>query len=85
MDLAPTAPAGAKVASVRLKSNPGGAYGSYYDSSEQKLYVFLSDGTKVKPGKKATLTFSVTYEGQGTENNGAIKARDIKISATIGR
>jgi hypothetical protein len=88
IDVAPTAPAGARVASFSLANNPGSAYGSYYDSSQQQLHIWLADGSKVNPGK-TNLTFNAIYEGQGFEGSGqwkgACKPRSVKLAVTIGR
>ncbi|MDR0219785.1 MAG: Ig-like domain-containing protein [Lachnospiraceae bacterium] len=90
IDVAPTAPAGARVTAFSLtKGNENGAFGSYYDLSNQQLHIWLTDGNKVTAGKKMSLTFSAVYEGQGFEGSGAWKGRpkpgQIKIPVTIGR
>ena len=87
----PTSPAGARVQSASFKTNPGGAYWYYFDESAQQLHIWVKDGALVKTGK-ATLVFSVTYEGQGTvavKTGGVttqtIKPVDLKIPVTVVR
>jgi len=97
IDLTPPKPAGAKIAAIEFKqetaknlkagkivNNPNNAY--WYEFTEengkQGVRVWLRDGALAKPGK-AALTFSVTYEGQGAEANGALKPFDVKVPLTV--
>jgi len=98
VDLMPFTPVGARIETFGFKSeknaakpvnNPGNAYWYYFDDDAQELHVWIRDGALLKPGK-ATLVFSVTYQGQGIENLGAKavppfgpKPLDIKLPVTV--
>jgi hypothetical protein len=92
IDMAPRTPAGAKIAELGFKpervagkylNNPNDAYWFYFDEGAQVLHLWLKDGASVKPGK-STLTFSVTYVGQGVEKKtGAQKPRDLKLQVNM--
>jgi len=80
--LAPTSPAGARISSLTLKTNPNDAYWYYFDTNEQLLYLWIKDSAMVKPGKSA-LVFSALYEGQGTGKSGELVLSDIKITVNV--
>jgi hypothetical protein len=113
-DLTAVAPIGARIESFDFKeetarnmgvmpkryvNNPNNAYWYSFDSISQQLDVWVLDSALVKPGR-ATLTFSVIYEGQGLEKHIPIngsrndpecktaiepKPVDIKIPVTVVR
>jgi hypothetical protein len=56
----------ANIAKLKYVNNPNNAYWFSFDAISQRLYVWLRDPKLAKPGR-VTLTFSVTYEGQGIE------------------
>jgi hypothetical protein len=82
IDLSPTSPIGARVASLEFKieteanernnrqvNNPNGAYWFHFDEENQQLHVWIRDSSRVRLGRY-NLVFSVTYEGQGLEQSG---------------
>jgi len=86
INLTPTTPTGARIETLRFKTNPNNAFMFFFDESSQELYIWIKDSATVKPGK-ATLTFSATYDGQGVEATGANKDNprptDIKIPVNV--
>jgi hypothetical protein len=97
IDIKPITPAGTRVASIGFKAettanirrnrqvnNPNGAYWYSFDKENQKLNVWIQDSSLVRPGN-ASLTFSVTYEGQGREASGNPRLIDLKVPINIRR
>jgi hypothetical protein len=82
IDVKPTTPAGARVRTLefrpetaanerrgRFVNNPNNAYAIHFDPVRQELHVWVRDSALVIPGRRVSLTFQLTYEGQGLESS----------------